>query len=109
MATSKKSRNTRGTASTKSVVPAFLDKIAPHDKASAESDWTEVRPDLISELVRCVSVSGGAVMFGRSRSGDSLSLTLFFGEDKRTMWFGEESDLDTEFVKIITAFEAVSG
>jgi len=107
-ASGNKGKTGRGTAKNESLLQV-LQSIAPTDEATAKADWTEVRPEHISELVRVISVCGGAVMFGRSRSGDSLSLTLFFGEDKRTMWFGEEIDLDKELVKIITAFEAISG
>lgn len=107
MATSNKRGGKTGKAGRSTPVSNFLDAIAPSGEAVTGTDWTEAHPDNISKVVQLVSLAGGATMFGRSRDGASLSIALFFGEDKRTVWIGPEKEPDEELVKIITLLEGL--
>lgn len=68
--------------------------------------WDEASPAQIARLICCVVSFGGLCSFGRSRSGDVLSITVFLDGDKRTRWIRPEEDPDTVIDKLCLPFEA---
>lgn len=62
--------------------------------------WDEVHPEHIGAVVIAASLCGAAAMFGRSRDGSSLSVTIFLGKDKRTLWIGPEVEPEDELERI---------
>lgn len=84
-----------------------LDALGASDTSHEAAHWDEVHPDHIAAVVVAVTKSGGAIMFGRSRKGDVLSITLFIGTDRRTLWFGPETEPEDELEKIVAIFSSI--
>lgn len=68
--------------------------------------WDEASPEQIARLAVAVVSFGGACMFGRSRSGEVLSITVFLDGDKRTRWIRPEEDPDAVIELLVKPFEA---
>jgi len=63
-------------------------------KSSAETvSWASVPGTLVSWLVEYCSQEGAAVMFGTTRDGGALVLTIFDGGKKHSEYFGSGQDM----------------
>lgn len=78
------------------------------DKPSTAIGWDECSPEVVYAVVLAVTKLSGAVLFGRSRDGGALSLTVMLDDARKTVWFANEETLESELIEAITYFEALA-
>lgn len=60
------------------------------------ADWSKADAKALAGLVSAVTARGGAISFGTSRDGGAYSITLFLEQERETLWFNGDCDLDAE-------------
>lgn len=78
------------------------------DRPATAIGWDECNPEVVCAVVLAVTRLSGAVLFGRSRDGGALSLTVMLDDERKTVWFANEDTLDAELIEVITYFEALA-
>lgn len=61
--------------------------------AHAVLDW-DVKAQQMAEAILGVLAAGSAVMFGRSMSGDAISVTIYTGDHKQRKWVADAIEFD---------------
>lgn len=83
-----------GTGKNKGKLKKTLSNFGSPASSQGKATWTEAHPNKVRAIVDVVTDLGGAVMFGKSRDGGALSVTVFMDGDKRTIWIGGDDDLE---------------
>jgi hypothetical protein len=88
-------------------VQSALAGFGVEDRVGGAVRWDEATPALIADV--CVSISriGGAVLFGGSRDGGALLVTLHLDGDKKNIWIRVSDDVDGELRYIIEKLRAL--
>lgn len=60
------------------------------------ADWGACTPERLQAVVIAITGLGGAVTFGLSRDKGAHSLTLLLDNNRETLWFNGDADLDEE-------------
>lgn len=63
--------------------------------------WKVVPAKHIHALVTATVHNGGAVMFGATRDGSALSVTVLWGNDKAREYIGTYDDVEPTFADLI--------
>jgi hypothetical protein len=71
------------------------------------ADWGDTDPRWIAAIVVKITSMGGACTFGLSRDGGAHSLTLMLNQERETLWFNGDADLDGELEKVWQTLEAM--
>lgn len=90
----------RGSVNNKSRLQAFAGR-----GATGGADWGGCDPKWIQGVVVGITALGGAATFGTSRDMGAHSLTLLLDEEKTTLWFNGEADLDEELEAVIATLD----
>lgn len=61
------------------------------------ADWSALPSDLIARLVWAVNIQGGSILFGQTRNGHTLTISLYSGTDKAHWYFEQTEAGYTEF------------
>lgn len=56
--------------------------------------WGKVKATTTHKLITACSDNGGAVMFGATRDGGALSVTVLWGNDKAREYIGSYDEVD---------------
>lgn len=97
----------RTTRRKKSKEGGVLDALGGASQAGKKSSWSNVGFDTILAVLLAVTEKGGAVQFGKSRDGAALSTTIYYDDDRRTVWIGPDDDAYEKLEKVITLFESI--
>jgi hypothetical protein len=57
--------------------------------------------------VQAITSRGGACTFGLSRDGGAHSLTLMLNQERETLWFNGDADLDVELEQVWQTLETL--
>lgn len=60
------------------------------------AEWTSCDPERLQAVVGKITAMGGAVTIGLSRDQGAHFLTLLLDDEKQTLWFNGDADLNTE-------------
>ena len=63
--------------------------------------WASCDPEATASLIEGVTDAGGAVMFGASRDGMALSVTLHLDGDRETIWIDRDKDVSEQLSALI--------
>jgi len=74
---------------------------------SSGADWGACDPKRIQAVVLGITGLGGAVTFGLSRDMGAHSLTLLLDNNRKTLWFNGDADLDEELGMVVGTLEAM--
>lgn len=75
--------------------------------ANGGSLWSECTPDYLAAVVVSVTGLGGAVTFGLSRDGGASSVTILLEDERETLWFNGDAELEVELQKVLTFLETL--
>ena len=76
-------------------------------KRSLDFDWGGCAPEKLQDVVVGITDLGGAVIFGVSRDGGALSLTIMLDDERQARYFNADSDLDEGLDTISALLESV--
>ncbi len=74
-------------------------------KGSAE--WTGCSSERLQGVIEQITSLGGAITFGLSRDGGAHMLTLLLDDNKKTLWFNGDADLDDELDAVAATLAAM--
>jgi hypothetical protein len=62
-------------------------------------DWTQASAGSLQRAIATITNKGGALLLARTSDGGALSLTLFYGDDKKKVYIapGDEPDEVLDF------------
>lgn len=63
---------------------------------NGSAEWSGCDSERLQGVVQQITEMGGAITFGLSRDGGAHMLTLLLDDNKKTLWFNGDSDLDSE-------------
>ena len=72
---------------------------------TGNATWGDCDPKRLQGVVEQITALGGAITFALSRDGGAHALTLHLDENKRTLWFNGEADLDEELDMVAAALD----
>lgn len=76
-------------------------------KASHKADWGGCDARWIQAIVVAITTLGGACTFGTSRDGGAYSLTLMLDNNRETLWFNGDAELDAELEQVFTVLDTM--
>lgn len=65
------------------------------------ADWSSCSADKMMAVIVAITALGGAVTIGKSRDGGGHMMTLLLDDDRRTLWFNGDADLDDELDMVV--------
>jgi hypothetical protein len=71
------------------------------------AEWAKADPRWIAAVVQAITSRGGACTFGLSRDGGAHSLTLMLNQERETLWFNGDADLDVELEQVWQTLETL--
>jgi len=76
-------------------------------RKKGSADWGGCDERRIQAVIRGITSLGGAVTFGLSRDEGAHSLTLLLDEDRTTMWYNGDADLNTCLDEVIARLDVL--
>ncbi len=98
---SKKKRRSRGSVKNASRLDAFTG-----GNKTGAADWGGCDPARLQTAVVAITSLGGAITLGLSRNRGAYSLTLMLDDNRATMWYNGDADLDDELESVIQTLAA---
>lgn len=98
----KKNKGTRGSVNNANRLEAFA-----RGGGSSGGDWGGCDCKWIQAVVVAITSLGGAVTFGLSRDKGAHSVTLLLDDNRQTMWFNSNADLDDALSEVVATLEAM--
>ena len=92
----KKKRAARGSVNNSNRLAAFQSK---GNRGSAS--WENVNCDLLHAVVVGITSMGGALTVGLSRDKGAHSLTLLLDDQRVTLWFNGDADLNEKLQEVL--------
>lgn len=71
------------------------------------ADWGGCNPGWIQALVVKITGLGGAVTIGLSRDRGAYSVTLLLDQQRETLWFNGDADLDAELEEVVAVLDTL--
>jgi len=68
---------------------------------SHQATWGDCEPESIAELVCALTDAEGAVLFGRSRDGMALSVTLHLDGDRQVVWLDGKRTATQQIIELV--------
>lgn len=102
-----KSTNGKGRVRKGVPVRSALAGFGEEDRVGGAVRWDEATPDLIAGVCVAISRMGGAVLFGGSRDGGALLVTLHLDGEKKNVWIRGSAEVDAELTFIIEKLRAL--
>lgn len=96
-------KSSRGSTNNKGRLDAFKKRVG-----SATADWGGCNPAKIQGVVVEITSLGGAVTFGLSRDQGSYSVTVMLDNERATVWFNGDADLDQELDDVVGHIQSMS-
>lgn len=93
-------KNRRGSVNNTRRLQAFKGRTG-----KATADWGGCAPERLQAVVVAITAVGGAITFSLSRDGGAHALTLLLDEEKQTLWFNGDSDLDAELAEVFEVLD----
>lgn len=93
----------RGSVRNKSRLEAFTNR-----SGRGNAEWGSCNADLMQDVVQGITLLGGAVIFALSRDQGAHSITLLLDDNKTTLWFNGDADLDSELQDVLATISAIS-
>ena len=78
----------------KSGTNVFETEAAKGKEGYAEVGWDNASAGALQRTIKIVTNAGGALLFARTSDGGALSLTLFYGNDKKKVYVSPADDTD---------------
>lgn len=97
---SKKSR--RGSTNNQNRLAAFA-----KGNGAASADWGGCDSERLQSIIVAITGVGGAVTIGLSRDKGAHFLTLLLDDEKQTLWFNGDADLDAELDAVLATLEGM--
>ncbi len=76
--------------------------------SGAEADWGGCDPAKLQGILVAITALGGAITLGLSRDGGGHMLTLLLDDNRETLWFNKDAELDEELDKVLAMLEGLS-
>lgn len=70
------------------------------------ADWSTCDGELLKAVAVLITDLGGAVIIGMSRDQGAHSLTLMLDDERKSLWFDGDADLDEKLREVIGKLEA---
>lgn len=70
------------------------------------ADWSTCSGDLLRDVVVLITDMGGAAIVGMSRDKGAHSLTLLLDNERKSLWFAGDADLDQQLREVIGVLQA---
>ncbi len=71
------------------------------------ADWGDCDPDRLQGVLVGITRLGGAVTFGLSRDKGAHSLTLMLDDNRQTLWFNGDANLNEELDAVLHTLKAI--
>lgn len=75
-------------------------------KQSRSMDWTVWNADALGWLVHCATRSGYALLFGKTRDGGALTLTVYLDGDREVLYLNDLEEAAARFDELAALFQA---
>lgn len=89
------------------VIQHTLDGFGTSDRVGGSIGWDELKPEVAGRMVVAVTKLGGAVLFGSSRDGGALLLTVHLDGDRKNVWLAAAESLTDDVEKLCLHLEAL--
>lgn len=101
-------KNTRGKSKKRGAVNnnRRLDAFSQGNE-DGKADWRKVTPERLQSVVYGITALGGAVTFGLSRDMGAHSITLMLDDNRQTLWFNGDADLDDELDGVVATLNSI--
>jgi len=101
--------NPKGTKKSKRGSVKNKDRLAAFGSSApgGSADWNFCHSELLQAVVVEITKRGGAVVFGLSRDLGAHSCTLMLDDNRKTLWFNGDANLDNELGAVIDMLEAL--
>jgi len=86
---------------------ARLDAFAGRS-AKGQADWGACNPERLQAVIVGITGLGGAVTFNLSRDQGAHGLTLLLDDQRQTLWFNGDADLDEELLSVAATLDSLS-
>ena len=96
-------KRSRGSVNNKRRLDAFR-----KGRSETSADWGGCSPEKLQSVVVAVTSLGGAVTIGLARDKGAHSMTLLLEDERETLWFNGNADLDAELDDVLGALEAMA-
>lgn len=83
-----------------------LDAFA-NGRGKGSADWGGCDPARLQAVIVGITAMGGAVTYGLSRDRGAYSLTLMLDEQRKTLWFNGDAELDDELAKVVATLDSM--
>lgn len=101
-------KNSAGTSKKRgSVNNADRLSIFSESRGGGEADWGGCDPKWVMAVITKITALGGAVTFGLSRDQGAHSLTLLLDQNRQTLWYNQDADLDTELEGVVATLDTL--
>lgn len=98
-----KKKGARGSVKNANRLEAFA-----RSTASSGGDWGACDPKWLQAVLVGITGLGGAVTFGLSRDGGAHSLTLLLDQNRETLWFNGDADLNEALQEVAAKLESMT-
>lgn len=71
------------------------------------ADWGDCDSKWLQAVVVRITGMGGAVTFAMSRDQGAHSITLMLDNDRQTLWFNGDADLDNELEQVVAVLDSM--
>lgn len=75
--------------------------------ASGNADWGGCDARKLQAVMVAITALGGAVTFGLSRNQGAHSLTLLLDDNRTSLWFNGDADLDEALDGVVATLETL--
>lgn len=72
------------------------------------AEWSSCDPERLHAVVVAITGLGGAITLGLSRDRGAHSLTLMLDNDRTTLWFNGDADLDAALTDVQARLDAMA-
>lgn len=93
-------RNRKPATPTQSSAEATIEWFKTSDSDVSACDNWDIKPEATIDALLGLLATGRGVMFGRSFAGDSLSITIYDGDNKSRVWVTDSIEWDDAMLVI---------
>lgn|SRR5512138_1307062 len=85
-------------------VPSGKLNLKTNNTTNGHFSWSDVDAEELAELVRYVTIRGGAIRFGLTRDGGAGAVGVYYGDSRDTVYIRPGEDVALSFQIIYSAF-----
>lgn len=97
----KKKQSTRGSVNNRKRLAAFAKR-----RSKGDADWGSCDSERLQAVVVRITAMGGAITLSLSRDQGAHGLTLLLDDEKQTLWFNGDADLNEGLDNVLGVLES---